>query len=80
VNEPIGLERLIIEVANALSLSGNQLFAIMLIAHVTMGPVEAMTAWPITTHQKLLLIAASRRIQAPMKITTPEICSTVLEL
>lgn len=77
VNEPRGLDRLMIEVASALSLSGNQLLAMMLMAHVTMGPVEAMTVYPMTIHQKLLLTAAIRRIQAPIDITMAEMSSTV---
>jgi hypothetical protein len=45
-----------IEVASARSLSENQLLAMMLIELVTIGPEDAITACPTTTHQKLSLI------------------------
>jgi len=56
VKDPKGLDRLMIEVASARSLSENQLLAIMLIELVTIGPDEAIIACPATTHQKLSLI------------------------
>ena len=56
VNDPNGLDRLMIEVASARSLSENQLLAMMLIELVTIGPEDAITACPTTTHQKLSLI------------------------
>ena len=76
-NDPNGFERLIMDVAVARSRSENQLLAIILIELVTIGPDDATTACPNTTHQKLSFTCAKLRSHAPEIIIMAAILSTV---